>query len=215
MTKQQEQRLRVVTGLDGDRRAVLEETSIDELLQTLCNRTHRLIGDQETCQKLKPSFREFIYNIVGYFKDSGEMDEYAMTNIMTALATADTHGEGPYGIEDYSTFIRRLNPTDPHTDRFFVVGRAGSINDPECPLRELEGDNEKMSEIPRAQLHMFYAFHHARSMDVTRGAPRIPVDDFWKLVPDQIKADPVLEEAFLDVCFSDGAWELYQLKCAA
>jgi hypothetical protein len=143
------------------------------------------------------------------------MGEYVMTNIMTALATADTHGEGPHGTEDYSTFIRRFNPTDPDTDRFFVVGRAGNINDPKCPLRELEGDIESLSEIPSAQLHMFYAFHHARSMDATRGAPRIPVDDFWRLVPDEIKSDQVLEEAFLDVCFSDGAWELYQLKLAA
>jgi hypothetical protein len=181
----------------------------------LCIRANRLIGDQETCEKLKPSFREFIHNIVGYFNDSGEMDEYVMRNIMTALATADTHGEGPHGIEDYSTFIRRLNPTDPDADRFFVVGRAGSINDPECPLRELEGDIETLSEIPPAQLHMFHAFHHARSMDVTRGAPRIPVDDLWRLLPDEIKGDSVLEEAFLDVCFSDGAWELYQVKLAA
>jgi len=215
MKKLLEQRLRVVTGLDDDRRAVLEESSIDELLLTLCIRTNRLIGDRENCEKLKPTFREFIYNIVGYFNDSGEMDDYVMTNIMTALATADTHGEGPHGLEDYSTFIRRLNPTDPDTDRFFVVGRAGSIDDPECPLRELEGDIEKLYEIPPAQLHMFYAFHHARSMDVTRGAPKIVVDDFWSLVPDAIKCDPVLEEVFLDVCFSDGAWELYQLKVAA
>jgi hypothetical protein len=53
MTKQQEQRLRVVTGLDEDRRAVLEESSIDELLVTLCRRANRLIGDQETCEKTK------------------------------------------------------------------------------------------------------------------------------------------------------------------
>ena len=210
-----EQRLQVVTGLDDDRRAVLEESSIDELLLTLCTRTKRLIDNQETCKKLKPGFREFIYNIVGYFHDSGEMDEYVMTNIMTALATADTHGEGPHGIEDYSTFIRRLNPTDPDTDRFFVVGRAGSVDDPECPLSELEQDVETLREIPPAKLHMVYAFHHARSKDVTRGAPRILVDDFWSLVPDAIKCDSVLEEVSLDVCFSEGAWELYQLKVAA
>jgi hypothetical protein len=215
MKKLLEQRLQVVTGLDDGRRAVLEESSIDELLLTLCIRTHRLIGEQETCEKLKPTFREFIYNIVGYFHDSGEMDEYVMTNIMTALVTADTHGEGPHGVEDYSTFIRRLNPTDPDTERFFVVGRAGSISEPGCPLREFEGDIDTLFELPSAKLHMFYAFHHARSMDVTRGAPRIPVDEFWRLVPDAIKCDPVLEEVFLDVCFSDGAWELYQLKLAA
>jgi len=215
MKKLQEQRLQVVTGLDDDRRAVLEETSIDKLLLTLCIRANRLIGDQETCEKLKPAFGEFIYNIVGYFNDSGEMDEYVMTNILTALATADTHGEGSHGIEDYSTFIRRLNPTDPDTDSFFIVGRAGSIDTLECPLKELDGDIETLSEMPPAQLHMFYAFHHARSMDVTRGAPQIPVDDFWRLVPDEIKGDPLLEEAFLDVCFSDGAWELYHLKLAA
>jgi len=210
-----EQQLRVVTGLDDDRKAVLEESSIDKSLLTLCIRADRLIGDPETREKLKPALREFTHNIIGFFHDSGELDEYVMTNIMTALATADTHGVGPHGIEDYSTFIRRPNPTDPGTDRFFVIGRAGSIDDSECPLGELEGDIEALSETPPAQLHMFYAFHHARSMDVSRGAPRIPAGDFWRLVPDGIKGDPVLEEAFLDVCFSDGAWELYQLKMAA
>ena len=64
-------------------------------------------------------------------------------------------------------------------------------------------------------MHMFRTYHHARSKDVTRNVPKIPVQDFSNLVPDEIMNDPVLEEAFLDVCFSDGAWDLYQLKLAA
>jgi hypothetical protein len=208
-------RLRIVTGLDDDRRAFVEESSIDRLILTLCSRADRLITVRETTERLKPLLGEFIYNIVEYFNESGEMDEYVMTNVMTALATADAHGEGPHGIEDFSTFIRRLNPTDPETDRFFVIGRAGRISDPECPLGELEADVDTLSEIPPAQLHMFYAYHHARSLDATRDAPRIPADEFRRLVPEAIHCDPVLEEAFLDVCFSDGAWELYQLKLAA
>ena len=62
---------------------------------------------------------------------------------------------------------------------------------------------------------MFRAFHLSRSMDTARAAPRIPVDDFLCLVPGEVKGDPVLEEAFMDVCFSDGAWELYQFRQAA
>jgi hypothetical protein len=208
-------RLRIVTGLDDDRRGFLEESSIDRLILTLCSRADRLITARETAEQLKPLLGEFTYNIVGYFNESGEMDEYVMTNIMTALATADAHGEGPDGIEEFSTFIRRLNPTDPDTDRFFVVGRAGRISDPECPLGELEAETDTLSEVPLRQLHMFYAYHHARSLDTTRDAPRIPAEDFSRLVPDEIRRDPMLEEAFLDVCLSDGAWELYQLKLAA
>jgi len=208
-------RLRIVTGLDDDRRAFLGESSIDGLILTLCRRADRLIKARDTAEQLKPLLREFTYNIVEYFRESGEMDEYVMTNIMTALATADAHGDGPHGIEQFSTFIRRLNPTDPDTDRFFVVGRAGRISDPECPLGELEAAADTLSEVPPPQLHMFYAYHHARSLDATRDAPRIPAEDFSRLVPDEIHRDRELEEAFLDVCFSDGAWELYQLKLAA
>jgi len=215
MTQLMRRRLRIVTGLDDDRRAFVEESSIDSLILTLCGRADRLVTGRETAERLKPLLGEFTYNIVEYFIESGEMDEYVMTNVMTALATADAHVEGPHGIEDLSTFIRRLNPTDPETDRFFVIGRAGRISDPECPLGELEADVDTLSEIPRAQLHMFYAYHHARSLDATRGAPRIPANEFWRLVPDAIRRDPVLEDAFLDVCLSDGAWELYQLKLAA
>jgi hypothetical protein len=48
-----------------------------------------------------------------------------------------------------------------------------------------------------------------------RGAPKIRVEDFSELVPLEIRSDPVLEEAFTDVCLSDGAWELYQRRVAA
>jgi hypothetical protein len=215
MTQLMRRRLRIVTGLDDERKALVEESSIERLILTLRRRVDRLITGRETAERLKPLLREFVHYIVEYFNESGAMDEYVMTNVMTALATADAHGEGPHGIEDFSTFIRRLNPTHPDTDGFFVIGRAGRISDPECPLGELEADVDTLSEIPPAQLHMFYAYHHARSLDATRDAPRIPADEFKRLVPGAILRDPVLEEAFLDVCLSDGAWELYQLKLAA
>ena len=62
---------------------------------------------------------------------------------------------------------------------------------------------------------MFHAFHYARSRDTARDAPRIPVEAFRRLIPAEITGGSALEQAFLDVCFSDGAWELYQLKLAA
>jgi hypothetical protein len=207
--------IKIVTGLNDDRTPLLEERTTDKLLEVLCRRANRLVDDRETCERLRPAFREFVYNVIGYFEHTGELDDYTLANIKTALVTADNHGPSNHGVEDYSTFIRRLNPTDPETDRYFVVGREGNISDPGCPMKQLENNNEMLANIPTAQLHMFQAFYYARSQDVTRGAPRIPVEDFEVLVPEEIKSDPVLEEAFLDVVFSDGAWELYQLKLAA
>jgi len=205
----------IVTCLKEDGTPLLEERTVDKLLEVLCRRANRLVEDRETCEKLRPAFREFVNNVVGYFDASGDLDEYTLINIMTALVTADDHGPGSHGVEDYSTFIRRLNPTDPDADGFFIVGREGRIDDPGCPMGELERNAEGLEHIPAAQLHMFQAFYYARSRDVSRGAPRIPVEDFGRLVPGGIRKDPVLEEAFLDVVFSDGAWELYQLKLAA
>jgi hypothetical protein len=210
-----ERSLLIVTAVGEDGKPVLEERTIDNLLEVLCRRANRLVEDRETCERLRPAFREFVYNIVEYFDDCGELDEYVMTNIMTALATSDNHGPSYHGVEDYSTLVRRPNPTDPDTDRYFVIGREGRIDDPGCPLEQMEKNSGWLAGVPSAQQHMFRAFHYARSKDATRGAPRIPVEDLRDLVPKEIKNDPVLEEAFLDVCFSDGAWELYQLKLAA
>jgi hypothetical protein len=36
-----------------------------------------------------------------------------------------------------------------------------------------------------------------------------------RLVPEEIYSNSILEESFLDVVFSDGAWELYQRKLTA
>lgn len=210
-----EEKLIIVTGLEEDGKALLEEKTVDELLETLYRRAYRLVKDPTTCKRLEPGLREFVINIVEYFNDSTKLDEYVLMNIMTALATADCYGLGRYDIEDYSTFIRRLNPTDPDTSKYFVIGRAGSLNHSDCPLEEMEGNSDNQAGIPLAQMHMFRAFHYARLKDITRDAPKIPVQDFSDLVPDEIMSDPVLEEAFLDVCFSDGAWDLYQLKLAA
>lgn len=206
---------KVVTGLGPDRTAILETRTIDSLLNVLCRRAHRLVGDPEVCERLRPSFRQFVRNMVGYFEERGELDEYVLINIMTALATADNHGPGIHDVEDYSTLIRRLNPTEPASDSYFIIGREGSVGDPGCPLHGMDRPGLALAQAPEGQLHMFLAFYHARSRDVTRGAPRIPVDVFRRLIPGEIANDSELECAFLDVCFSDGAWELYQLKLAA
>jgi hypothetical protein len=150
-----------------------------------------------------------------YFRDSGELDDFTLTNITTALSLADSHGKAPYGTMEYSTFIRRPNPSHLNSDSYFVVGREGRIDDPACPMKQLEANPETISQIPREQLSVFFGFYHARQMDSSRGAPKIRVEDFRDLVPPEIKSDPILEEAFTDVCLSDGAWELYQRKIAA
>jgi hypothetical protein len=210
-----EMRLRIVTGLADDRQAVLNEVTIDQLLTVLFRRANRLVDDARVGDRLRPVLRDFVHNVITYFNDSGQLDEYVMTNIMTALVTADSHGPSDHGVEDYSTFIRSLNPTDPDAGRYFLIGRAGSVNDPACPLNEMAQDSGWLSRTPAAQLHMFHAFHYARSRDTSRGAPRIPVEDLRLLVPSEITGDSELEEAFLDVCFSDGAWQLYHLRLAA
>ena len=89
-------------------------------------------------------------------------------------------------------------------------GREGRADDPACPMKLLAADPAKMAQIPLEQLNVFFGFHHARRPDPARGAPRIGVEDFRGLVPREIRSDPELEEAFTDVCLSDGAWELYQ-----
>lgn len=203
---------RVVTGLDAQRHPLFEKASFESLLETLCERSMRLVCDRRTCDRLKAPFRQFIRNVIRYFHDRQALDDYTLTNIATALVCADCHGNEKTGTVDYSTLVRKLNPTDPSTDSYFIFGREGSINDPECPLRALENDSEQLNAFPLSQLHMFFAFYHARSVDISRGAPRVPVDDFLDLLPCEITADPDLEEAFLDICFSDGAWELYQRK---
>jgi hypothetical protein len=206
---------KIVTGLGPDRTAIVETRTIDSLLDVLCRRAHRLVGDPEVCERLRPSFRQFVRNMVGYFEERGELDEYLLTNIMAALATADNHGPGGHDVEDYSTFIRRLNPTDPASDSYFIIGREGRVGDPGCPLHGMGRPGRALAQAPEGKLHVFVAFYHARSRDVSRAAPRIPVEVFRRLVPEEIASDPELECAFLDVCFSDGAWELYQLKLAA
>jgi hypothetical protein len=215
MKRTPKRKLRIVTGLESDRTPVLEERTVDGVLEVLCRRANRLVKDREIREALRPALKTFVHNVVGYFRDSGELDDYTTANILTALITADSHGPSQHGVEDYSTFIRRLNPTDPNADTYFVIGRAGRINDPDCPLKEMEQQGSGLSNVPAAQLHMFHAFHYARSIDTGRDAPKIQVEDFRSLVPQEIVGESALEEAFLEVCFSDGAWELYQLKLAA
>jgi hypothetical protein len=150
-----------------------------------------------------------------HFKRAGDLDEFNLTNIVTALSLADSHSEASHGSVDHSTLIRRPNPTQSDTDSYFVVGREGRANDPACPLKRLASDPSEIAQMPREQLDVFYGFYHARLLNPARSAPKIRVEDFADLVPREIREDPVLEEAFTDVCLSDGAWELYQRKIAA
>jgi hypothetical protein len=150
-----------------------------------------------------------------YFKNAGELDDYVLTNIITALSLADRHSEASHGTVDFSTLIRRPNPTQPDSEDYFVVGREGRVDDPACPMRRLATQPSEVSRVPREQLEVFFGFYHARRPDPERGAPRIRVEDFRDLVPPEIRADSALEEAFTDVCLSDGAWELYRRKVAA
>jgi hypothetical protein len=208
-------KLPVVTSIDETGRAIVRQRNIDTLLAVLERRSRRLVASRETRERLRPGLRRFVCNIVTYFDDRKLLDDVQLSSIMAALVTADDHNRAPQGVVDHSTFIRILNPTDPESDEYFIIGRAGKLSDAACPLSELEGHQGGLPRIPRSQLHMFRAFHFSRSMDATKGAPRIPVGDFLRLVPEEVKSDPVLGEAFMDVCFSDGAWELYQLRQAA
>ncbi len=181
-------------------------------------RSHKLgsenavvVHDLEIAGRLKPLLGRFVCKVVSHFAATGRLDRYVHANILTALLTADNHGQARHGVEDYSTFVRRPNPTHVDADRYFIIGRSGTLSDTDCPLNALGQAKTELLGIPRAKLHMFYAFHHARSRDVERGAPKIPVDQFLELIPEEIRTDAALEEAFLDVCLSDGAWELYQL----
>lgn len=206
------QKVAVVTGVGADGDPILRAETIDALVDVLRRRAERLAEGGDVAERLEPLLRQFVCNIVSHFADSGQLDGYVHANIATALATADNYGQARHGVEDYSTFIRRPNPTDRAADRYFIVGRSGKVDDDDCPLGSLEETEDWSFGLPAEQLHVFYAFYHARSMDAERGAPMIPADRFVELVPEEIRLDPALEGAFLDVCLSDGAWELYQLK---
>lgn len=205
----------IVTGLDDLYRYQTGDRTILSLFKVLHRRAVRLVPDRTTRHRLNPLLRKFVCNLVMHFRNSGELDDYTLTNITTALSLADSHGEAAHGSMDYSTLIRRPNPAHPDYDRYFVIGREGRIDDPECPIRKLMTNPKAISQVPREQLSVFFGFYHARQTDPSRGAPRIRVEDFRALVPPEIRSDPLLEEAFTDVCLSDGAWELYQRKIAA
>lgn len=205
----------IVTGLDEAFHYQTGDRTILSLFRVLHRRAVRIVHNKITRRRLNPFLRKFVCNLVMYFRDSGELDDFTLTNIAAALSFADSHGKAPHGTMDYSTLIRRPNPTHPDSDNYFVIGREGRVDDPECPIKQLEANPETILQIPPEQLGVFFGFYHARQKDPERGAPRIRVKDFSNLVPSEIKADPVLEEAFTDVCLSDGAWELYQRKIAA
>lgn len=204
----------VVTEVDESLQVRTGERAIAALFNVLHRRAGRLVPDRWVRQRLHPLLRKFVCNLVMYFKNAGELDDFNLTNIVTALTLADRHSEASHGPVDFSTLIRRPNPLGPDSDDYFVVGREGRIDDPECPIKRLVAQPSEISQVPREQLEVFFGFYHARQLDPSRSAPRIRVDDFVKLVPHEIKEDPALEEAFTDVCLSDGAWELYQRKVA-
>ena len=205
----------IVTGLDESLYVYTGDRAIRTLFNVLHRRTGRLVRDKTTRRRLNPLLRKFVCNLVMYFKDSGKLDDFTLTNIITALSLADSHGKTSYGTIDYSTLIRRPNPAHPESEDYFVMGREGWANDPACPIKQLNERATELSQIPREQLSVLYGFYHARQPDPARGAPKIRIEDFRELVPPEIRADRMTEEAFTDVCLSDGAWELYQRKIAA
>ncbi|MHC5037045.1 MAG: hypothetical protein ACYTHM_07005 [Planctomycetota bacterium] len=207
--------VKIVTGLDDSLHVQTEERSILGLFRVLHRRAGRLVREKTIRRRLNPLLRKFVCNITMHFQNSGELDDYTLMNIITALSLSDSHGETHHGPVDYSTLIRRPNPVHPDSDKFFVIGREGRVDDPACPLKRMEASPSTLSQTPQEQLNVFFGFYHARRLDPTRGAPKIRVEDFRHLVPGEIQSDPVLEEAFMDVCFSDGAWELYQRRIAA
>jgi hypothetical protein len=205
----------IVTGLDESLSAYTDDRAILSLFSVLHKRAGRLVRDKMTRRRLNPLLRKFVCNLVKYFNDMGELDDFTLTNIITALSLADNHSKASHGIMDHSTLIRRPNPAHPDSDEYFVIGREGRVDDPSCPMKQLDANPTEISQIPREQLAVFFGFYHARQRDPKRGAPRIRVDDFRDLVPREIRTDDELEEAFTEVCLSDGAWELYQRKIAA
>ena len=205
----------IVTGLDESLQVHTGDRPIAVLFNVLHRRAGRLVRDRDIRRKLHPLLRKFVCNLVMYFKDAGELDDFTLTNIVTALSLADSHAAGSPDMIEYSTLIRRPNPTHPDSDNYFVVGREGRAGDAACPLRLLDERPDEILKVPREQLKVLYGFYHSRRPDPQRSAPRIRVEDFRDLVPREIRADPALEEAFTDVCLSDGAWELYQRRIAA
>jgi hypothetical protein len=205
----------VVTGVNDSFQMRTGERAIASLFSVLHRRTVRLVPDRKLRQRLHPLLRKFVCNLVMYFENAGELDDFNFTNIVTALYLADRHSEAAHGTVDHSTLIRRPNPTQPDADDYFVVGREGRVDDPVCPMKRLAAHPSEMSLVPKEQLDVFFGFFHARQAAPLRGAPRIRVEDFGALVPREIRKDPILEEAFTDVCLSDGAWELYRRKVAA
>jgi hypothetical protein len=201
--------------LDDSLHILTGERSIRELFKVLHRRTGRLIGDKRIRHRLNPLLGKFVCNIAMQFKDAGELDDFTLTNILTALSLADNHKSTPHGRVDYSTLIRRPNPLHPDSDSYFVVGREGRVDDPSCPVRRMGADPSAPSRIPPEQMAVFLGFYHARQMNPGRDAPKIRVEDFRGLVPVEIRENSDLEEAFTDVCLSDGAWDLYERKIAA
>lgn len=209
------QPIEIVTSVDDSFQAETGERTIASLFSVLHRRAYRLVPDREIRQRLHPLLRKFVCNLVMYFKSAGELDDFNLVNIVTALSVADRHSEAAPGVVDHSTLIRRPNPTQPEADDYFVVGRAGKVDDPACPLKRLAAHPTELSRVPREQRDVFFGFFHARQADPKRDAPRIRVEEFRSLIPREIRDNALLEEAFTDVCFSDGAWELYQRKVAA
>lgn len=205
----------IVTGLDESLNAHTDDRTILSLFKVLHRRAVRLIRNKTTRRRLNPLLRKFVCNLVMHFRDSGELDDFTLTNIITALSLADSYIEAPHGTMDYSTLIRRPNPAQPDSDDYFVIGREGRIDDPACPMKQLEANPDAISQVSKEQLSVFFGFYHARRPNPKRGAPKIHIEEFRNLVPLEIRMDPVLEDAFTEVCLSDGAWELYQRKIAA
>lgn len=176
--------------------------SLSDVICVLDRRIERLI-ESDMIEKVKLCVHEFVNNVFDYFVKTERMDNFTLKNLLTALNVSDVHGFNKKGESiDYSTFIRKLNPTEQDSEKYFVIGRFGSINGSECT-------EKSMLDVSVAEKFMMMSFYHARKDEPDRGAPLIPVEDFAKLLPKV--DDDCISEGLLDVCFSDGAWELFNM----
>ncbi|UCC44775.1 MAG: hypothetical protein JSU65_02275, partial [Candidatus Zixiibacteriota bacterium] len=93
----------VVTAVDDSLQVQTGERAIVSLFGVLHRRAGRLVPDRRVRRKLHPLLRKFVCNLVMHFKSAGELDDFNLTNIITALSLADRHGEASHGSVDHST----------------------------------------------------------------------------------------------------------------
>ena len=92
----------IVTEIDDSFKFHTGDRTILSLFKVLQRRTVRLIKNKTTRRRLYPFLRKFVCNLVMHFRNSGELDDFTFTNIITALSLADSHSIASHGIMDHS-----------------------------------------------------------------------------------------------------------------